>query len=308
MKANYSAPGKINIYFKVGSLLADGYHDVASVYQAVDLRETVLVEAAEAWQVAVEGNISDVHISEVPTDETNLVVKAAKALAPVAQLANPHPVNFVITKNVPVAGGMCGGSADAAAALLAVNDLWCTGVPAKKLLQTSAALGADVPFAILGGTAIGLGRGDQLKPIDDVHKLHWVLVACEGGLSTPAVYKRLDELRAARGENPSAMSPVSEPLDLIDALVGGDIEQIALLMHNDLQEAAIDLMPSLQQTIDAGVAAGALVGMVSGSGPTVAFLARSQQSAAEIAADLILAGHSALPTWGPSAGAKAESN
>lgn len=304
----YSAPGKINIFFEVGSLLPDGYHDVASVYQAVDLREKVSVQIADQWAVAVEGSISDSHLDDVPTDETNLVVKAAKVVASLAQLPNPQPINFKINKSVPVAGGMGGGSADAAAAVLAVNDFWCTGVSNEKLLQAAADLGADVPFAMMGGTAFGWGRGDQLKAIENVKQLHWVLVTCEGGLSTPAVYKRLDELRAARGEDPTAMAPLAEPQQLFEALVNGDVQQIANLIHNDLQEAAIDLKPSLQLTLDAGLAAGALAGMVSGSGPTIAFLAGSAQSAQSIATSLATSGFNALATWGPSAGAKAESN
>lgn len=304
----YSAPGKINIFFEVGSLLPDGYHDVASVYQAVDLREQVSVQVADHWSVAVEGNFSDSHLSDVPTDENNLVVKAAKVVANLAELPNVHPVHFKISKSVPVAGGMGGGSADAAAAVMAVNDYWCTGISDDDLLQGAAALGADVPFAMMGGTAFGWGRGDQLKAIDNVQKLNWVLVTCDHGLSTPAVYKRLDELRAARGEDATAMPALGEPKELFAALVTGDVLQIAKLIHNDLQEAAIDLIPSLQNTLDAGLAAGALAGMVSGSGPTIAFLASSVEQAHSIAASLASSGFNALATWGPSAGAKAESN
>lgn len=308
MITTFSAPGKINIFFKVGSLQQDGYHDVASVYQAVELREQVSIRPAEKWTVTVEGSITDAHLAEVPTDESNLVVKAAKAVAALADITSPHPVSFNIHKAVPVAGGMGGGSADAAAAVLAVNEMWCTGISREKLLQVSASLGADVPFAIMGGTAIGVGRGDVLRAIENVQQLHWVLIPCHVGLSTPAVYKRLDELRAQRGEDPHAMASVEEPSELIDALVRGDLNQISSLIHNDLQEAAIDLMPSLQQTIDAGISAGALVGVVSGSGPTVALLAQSKAHAEAIAEQMTSAGHLALPTWGPSVGAKAESN
>lgn len=301
-RISVSAPGKINIFFKVGSLQQNGFHEVLSIYQALDLRETVSVSVADNWQVSVSGALSAEQIAAVPTGEENLVVRAAKSIAELAGLENPHPVNFEITKNVPVAGGMGGGSADAAAALLAVDELWCTGVDGEALLHKAAELGADIPFALIGGTAVGVGKGDDLEPIDDVKQLHWVLVPMDAGLSTPRVYAKLDEIRAARGENPGLIATPSKPRELISALQFGDAREVAKYLHNDLQEAAVALMPELSITMHAGLAAGALAAMVSGSGPTVAMLAESEAAAESIAKHLAFEGYIAIPTHGPAKG------
>ena len=301
-RISVSAPGKINIFFKVGALQENGFHEVLSVYQALDLRETVTVSAADSWQVSVSGALSAEQIAAVPTGEENLVVRAAKSIAELAGLDNPHRVNFEITKNVPVAGGMGGGSADAAAALLAVDELWCTGIDGEALLHKAAELGADIPFALIGGTAIGVGKGDDLEPIDDVNQLHWVLVPMDAGLSTPRVYAKLDEIRAARGEDPELVATPSQPRELISALQFGDAREVAKYLHNDLQEAAVALMPELSITMHAGLAAGALAAMVSGSGPTVAMLAESAAAAESIANHLAFEGYIAIPTHGPAKG------
>ena len=295
-----SAPGKTNLFFAVGPLLEDGFHDVASVYLALDLREDVTVSPAETWSVTVSGNISAEQISAVPTGEVNLVVQAAKHVAKLANVSG-QPTAFAIDKHVPVAGGMGGGSADAAAALLAVNALWCTGVESK--LIESVELGADVPFALAGGIAIGLGRGEVLTQIDSVPEINLVLVTSDEGLSTPAVYKRLDELRAARGVDPTFAPEAVVPEELIRALQSGDQTAIAALLRNDLQEAALDLRPDLKKTIDAGIAAGALTGFVSGSGPTIAFLVADTDSAESLAQKLHIQGYRALAAAGPAVGA-----
>lgn len=303
-----SAPGKINIYFKVGALQPNGYHEVLSVYQALDLRETVAVSESENWQVSVSGNLSDEQIASVPTGEDNLVVRAAKTIATLARLQTEQCLSFEITKNVPVAGGMGGGSADAAAAMLAVDKLWGTEIDGEALMNAAAALGADIPFSFLGGTAIGVGKGDELEPIDGVQKLHWVLVPMDAGLSTPRVYAKLDEMRKLRGEDPEAVPAPVRPSDLIQAIQNGDAREVALLLHNDLQEAAVALMPELADTMRAGLAAGALASMVSGSGPTVAMLAESEESAESIANQLAFEGYIAIPTFGPAKGTLMEHN
>ena len=295
-----SAPGKTNLFFAVGPLLPDGFHDVASIYLALDLREEVTVSPAAEWSVSVSGNVSVEQLAAVPTGPENLVVKAAKRVAELAG-SDAQPVAFAIDKHVPVAGGMGGGSADAAAALVAVDSLWCTGV-SSRLVET-VDLGADVPFAVTGGIAIGLGRGEQLTQITDVPQINLVLVTSDEGLSTPAVYKRLDELRAARGIDPAEAPEARVAEELILALKSGDAVKIAGLLKNDLQEAALDLRPDLQQTIDAGLAAGALTGFVSGSGPTVAFLVADANASEEIAQKLHARGHNAIATAGPAAGA-----
>ena len=295
-----SAPGKTNLFFAVGPLLADGFHDVASVYLALDLREEVQVTPASTWSVSVSGNVSPEQIAGVPTGEDNLVVKAAKHVATLAGV-DAQAVAFEIDKHVPVAGGMGGGSADAAAALVAIDALWCTGVESR--LSNSVELGADVPFALTGGIAIGLGRGEVLTQIDSVPELNLVLVTSDEGLSTPAVYKRLDELRAARGIDPREASDAKVPVELVQALQSGNKAEIAALLKNDLQEAALDLRPDLKQTIDDGIEAGALTGFVSGSGPTIAFLVADANDAEELAQKLHARGYNALAASGPARGA-----
>lgn len=295
-----SAPGKTNLFFAVGPLKHDGFHDVASVYLALDLREEVTVSPAESWLVSVSGNISADQIASVPVGEDNLVVRAAKHVADLAKVS-AQPTAFAIDKHVPVAGGMGGGSADAAAALIAVNSLWNAGVESQ--LSESVELGADVPFALAGGIAVGLGRGEILTAIENVPAMHLVLVTSEEGLSTPAVYKRLDELRAARGIDPTEVPAAIVTDELIRALQSGDQKLIGSLLKNDLQEAALDLRPDLKATIDAGLAAGALTGFISGSGPTVAFLVADANNAEELAQKLHTMGHRALATAGPAAGA-----
>jgi 4-diphosphocytidyl-2-C-methyl-D-erythritol kinase len=302
-----SAPGKINIFFAVGPLMQDGYHEVVSIYQALDIRETVSVSASTEWSVSVTGILSADQLAAVPTGEDNLVVKAAKQVADISGNTEPQKLKFEISKNVPVAGGMGGGSADAAAALLAVNNFWGTGLDQTQLLAAAANLGADIPFAILGGTAVGTGRGENLSAVAKVKPLHWVLVANSNGLSTPRVYARLDEIRKDRGENPSDVSTPVVPAELIDALKSGDPIQVAKHLHNDLQEAAVDLMPELLETLDQGIEAGALAAMVSGSGPTIALLARDEESANQIANRLAIQGHYAIATFGPAIGTVLES-
>jgi len=303
-----SAPGKINIFFKVGALNSDGYHDVLSIYQALDIRETVTVSDSSRWKVSVSGALSEEQLAAVPTGEDNLVVRAAKSVAKLANITRTPELSFEITKNVPVAGGMGGGSADAAAAMMAVDDLWETRVDGEALMKAAAELGADIPFALLGGTALGIGRGDKLDPIDEVQKLHWVLVPMDAGLSTPRVYAKLDEIRAAKGQDPTLVPTPQVPHELIDALVHGDAREVAKHLHNDLQDAAVSLMPELSVTMDAGLAAGALAAMVSGSGPTIAMLAESEEAAESIANRLAFEGYIAIPTFGPAKGTLLEKN
>ena len=295
-----SAPGKTNLFFAVGPLLDDGFHEVASVYLALDLREEVTVTPSANWTVEVSGNLSAEQLAAVPTSEENLVVMAAKHVAELARVS-AQPIAFEIDKHVPVAGGMGGGSADAAAALVAVNALWCVGVDGQ--LADSVNLGADVPFALAGGIAVGLGRGELLTQIDSVPQLNLVLVTSNEGLSTPDVYERLDELRAERGVDPKQAPKASVPNQLIEALKSGDQVEIAGLLTNDLQEAALDLRPDLQLTIDAGISAGALAGFVSGSGPTIAFLAADADGAESLAQKLHTLGFPALAVSGPARGA-----
>ena len=284
-----SAPGKINLYFAVGPKLANGYHEVCSVYLALNLREVVGVDFANEITVSVDGSLPKAHLDAVPRDESNLVVRAAKDVT-------DQPLAFHIEKHVPVAGGMGGGSADAAAALLATETL--TGQLSTK---PAVSLGADVPFALMGGVALGTGVGEDLSPLELNTDLHIVLITSEGGLSTPAVYGKLDELRESADLIPE-VAP-QRPSELIEALAQGDVEAIARLAYNDLQWAALELKPELQEIIDRAKAAGALTAIVSGSGPTVFAIAKDSQTAESIAQTF---GDAAIVTTGPAAGARLE--
>ncbi|MFM5951226.1 MAG: 4-(cytidine 5'-diphospho)-2-C-methyl-D-erythritol kinase [Micrococcales bacterium] len=284
-----TAPGKINLYFAVGPKLANGYHEVCSVYLALNLRETVGVDFAPELSISVDGTLAQDHLNAVPRDETNLVVRAGRLVSEV-------PLRFEITKQVPVAGGMGGGSADAAAALVATEAL--TGLMAKQDVVT---LGADVPFALMGGVALGTGVGEKLLPLNMKGELHIVLITSAGGLSTPTVYAKLDELR--EGANLVPETAPQEPKELIAALAAGDIGAIARLAHNDLQWAALELKPELQDIIDRAKAAGALTALVSGSGPTVFAIASDSKTAHLIAEEF---GSAAVVTSGPATGARLE--
>jgi len=301
-----SAPGKINLFFSVGPLQNDGYHQVASVYQAMNLREFVVVAPADDWRVGVTGSLTETHLDAVPTDKSNLVVESAWFVAAQAGIETAAPTSFAIQKHVPVAGGMGGGSADAAAAIVAVNELWCAGLSDKKLRSAAGALGADVPFALLGETAVGTGIGDKLEPVQVAGELHWVLVPNEFGLSTPAVFAKLDDLREARGENPSKSPKAEVPADLLEALKRADAAALAPLLHNDLQEAAVALRPELAKLLQAGIDAGALAAIVSGSGPTIALLAADAADAHAIALRMRVYSPQAFATSGPAAGARIE--
>jgi 4-diphosphocytidyl-2-C-methyl-D-erythritol kinase len=288
-----TAQGKINLYFQVGSLLETGYHEVASVYQAVSLAERVAVTAASEWGVSVTGSISAMQLAQVPQGPENLVIRAAFSLARRVGFEEASPIQFEIEKRVPVAGGMGGGSADAAAALVAVNELWCLGLEGPELAEVAAELGADVPFALAGGTALGTGTGTELHPITSA-KLHWVLITGAEGLSTPSVYAELDRLRAEAGEPVSERAQAAVPEHLLAALDAGDLEAVSKLIHNDLEQAAISLRPELAQKIALAQSVGALRAMVSGSGPTVLCLARSSEHADELVAALGTRGEQAI--------------
>ncbi|MFB8281639.1 4-(cytidine 5'-diphospho)-2-C-methyl-D-erythritol kinase [Nocardia colli] len=289
------APSKVNLHLGVGDLRPDGYHDLTTVFQALSLSDDVEIAPASSLAVRVSGEGA----ADVPTDRTNLVWKAAVRLA--HQAGRAPLVEFAIAKGIPVAGGMAGGSADGAAALVGLNELWDLGLTRDELAAVGAELGSDVPFALHGGTALGTGRGERLLPVLSRNSFHWVLALAKGGLSTPAVFAELDRLRA-NGTPPR----LGEPQQLMQALAFGDPKQLAPLLGNDLQAAALSLKPELRRTLRAGVNAGALAGLVSGSGPTCAFLCESEESAVAVAAELAGAGvcRSIRTASGPVPGAR----
>jgi 4-diphosphocytidyl-2-C-methyl-D-erythritol kinase len=276
------APAKINLQLAVGRPGPDGYHGLATVYQAVglydDLTVTVATDGAGP-QIEVTGDQTD----QVPRDSTNLAVRAAALLA--ARTGVEPDVWLRLHKGIPVAGGMAGGSADAAAALVACDLLWQTGLGRDELEALGAELGADVPFALMGGTAVGTGRGDVLTQALARGDFHWVLAVADVGLSTPAVYAECDRLR---GDRPVLEPRVSERL--MQALGSGDAAAVGRELTNDLQAAALSLRPSLRQTLEIGQEYAALGGLVSGSGPTVAFLVADPDKALDLTVALSASG------------------
>ena len=247
------APAKLNLFFEVGRRRADGYHDVLSLYQALDLFEEVHTEPAENWQVSVVGDLPQADLDLVPRDETNLVVKAAKALALAAGIHNPQPMHFQIVKRVPAAGGVAGGSADAAAAMVALNEAWCLGLDFEQLTKVAAQLGADVPFALLGGTAIGVGSGVELKRIDSLPNQNVLLVFSTPGISTKESFAVFDELYP----NGDIHSRAEDLLSFDLSLTG----------RNSLLAPALRIRPDLAEVMALGQGA-----KLSGSGPTIYFL------------------------------------
>ena len=279
-------PAKINLQLAVGPLRPDGYHGLVTVFHAIGLFNMVSVAAAEADSVAVTGEGA----GQVPADGDNLALRAVRALrAVVAAQAGPG-VAVTINKRIPVAAGLAGGSADAAAALVGCNELWRAGLPVRELCEIAAGVGSDVAFAVLGGTAVGRGRGERLTPaLMPAARYHWVLAFADGALSTPEVYGTLDRLRAADGRAGKAAEPELST-ELMAALRAGDLERLGRSLSNDLQAPAISLFPALRKTLDVGRESGALGALVSGSGPTCLFLARDARHATDLAVALSGAG------------------
>jgi 4-diphosphocytidyl-2-C-methyl-D-erythritol kinase len=300
-----SSPGKVNVYFAVGAFLKDGFHDVASCYQALSLRERVLVELTGSFSIDFAGPFEAESQLLVPRDSTNLVYQAGEQLKALGSSLGSDKVSFLIHKSVPIAGGMAGGSADAAAALVALNSLFGSGLE-DQLPEAAANLGSDVPFSLMGGTAIGVGRGEVLTKVQDGPALHWVMTPNPAGLSTPQVFRQLDVMRVNQGIDVSSLEAPQVPEELLEALASGDVVEVAKLMHNDLEIAAVAMLPELADTLEAGRKAGSLRSMVSGSGPTIAHLAKNAIHAEQIATRLHSAGYPSLVTYTSNSGTRLE--
>jgi 4-diphosphocytidyl-2-C-methyl-D-erythritol kinase len=289
------APAKINLHLGVGAPRDDGFHPLVTVYQAVGLCDDVQVDPSAGWSLGV--TVPDwMDPDAVPVTGDNIVDRAARLLA------DHHGIDPLaavsVAKSIPVAGGMAGGSADAAAALVALDRLWDVHTSDDDLLAIAAELGSDVPFALLGGTALGTGRGELVEPVVDPSTWWWVAVPSREGLSTPAVYRRYDELNPAAPEEPESANA------LLLALATGDPEILSGALHNDLEAAAVDLRPDLAELLALGEDCGALRGLVSGSGPTCLFLTSGADHARAVASELVAAGQEVvLVANGPVAGA-----
>jgi 4-diphosphocytidyl-2-C-methyl-D-erythritol kinase len=289
------APAKINLHLGVGAPRVDGLHPLVTVYQAVGLYDDVTARESSGWQVGMR--LPDwMETTAVPAIGENIVDRAADLLAAHHGLARLGDVH--VAKEIPVAGGMAGGSADAAAALVALDRLWGARTSDDDLLELAAQLGSDVPFALLGGTALGTGRGELVSPVNDACTWWWVVVPSDNGLSTPEVYRHFDRMFP---DAPAEPVPADA---LLGAIAAGDAWALADALHNDLEAPAVDLRPELGKLIETGESAGALRGMISGSGPTCVFLCGSADHARSLAAELAGAGHPVvLAANGPVAGA-----
>jgi 4-diphosphocytidyl-2-C-methyl-D-erythritol kinase len=285
------APAKINLLLRVGAPDSSGYHPLVTVFQALDLWDEVTVEAASHDELVITGPGD---LSGVPTDSRNIVWRAADALAD--RFGQREPLKITVTKRIPVAGGMAGGSADAAATLIALNELWQMSLGADVLTEVARGLGADVPFSLLGGCALGQSRGDELTPLDAGRLLHVVILRSPFELSTPLVYSTLDTLRA--GQTP----PLPSPAQVI-GMANAEPDTLAILIGNDLQEAAIRLAPAVGDAVAAASLAGATAAMVSGSGPTVWGLCRDDEHARGVSQTLTDQGWDAFPVQSTALGA-----
>lgn len=286
------APAKINLHLGVGPVRDDGFHPLDTVYQAVSLYDDVTVTDAGEWSVFVVP-VGAVDVAEVPLDESNIAIRAGKLLA------EHHGIDrcarIEIAKGIPVAGGMAGGSADAAATLVALDRLWNLATPDADLLALAADLGSDVPFALVGGSAHGTGRGELVEPVTDNGTWWWVVVPNADGLATPSVYRAFDELGADAGS--------LDPSGVLGALAHADLIALGDALRNDLQAAALDLRPDLAEVADALEKAGVIRVLLSGSGPTFLGLVGSQEQALRLRERLLDDGRIAFVATGPVAGA-----
>ena len=274
-------PAKVNLQLSVGPVRPDGFHELATVFQAVSLCDEITVRPGSGPGITL--TLSGEGEGTLPLDAGNLAYRAAQLLAEHTG-ADPS-VDIHIHKTIPIAGGMAGGSADAAATLLACDALWRQATPREELAALAAELGSDVPFALHGGTAIGTGRGENLTPVLSRGAFHWVFAIADGGLSTPAVYGECDRLRSGRTVPDPYVSDI-----LMQAVRAGDAVLLGKALHNDLQPAALSLRPALRQVLEVGEDFGALGRIVSGSGPTCAFVARDDEHSLDLAVALTASG------------------
>ena len=288
-------PAKVNLQLSVGPKKANGYHDVVTVFQAISLMDTLNISHADQFDISISGDYSN----GVPLDQSNLVYKAVELMS--EKFDTDKNISIEINKSIPVAGGMAGGSADAAATLLGIDALYALGLSKDELGEVARKLGSDVPFMLHGGTAVGRGHGDEITPALSRGNYHWVIAVSSSGLSTPAVYGECDRLRTGLDIKDPSLND-----ELLQALLSGDSTRVGKSLNNDLQAAAISLRPALRLILDTGQEYGALGGIVSGSGPSVAFLVADEDHSLDLAVALTSSGvvGSVARAQGPVTGAK----
>jgi 4-diphosphocytidyl-2C-methyl-D-erythritol kinase len=274
------APAKINLAFLAGPLRPDGYHSVISIYQALDIFEKVSVESSHDWSVELVG-VNLAEADRIPVDGSNLVIKAALELARHVGIEKPQPMRFVIEKRVPPAAGMAGGSADAAASLVALNRAWGLDLSSIELSKVAGKIGSDVPFALLGGTALGLDTGIELTPLPPLGVHFALLVFSTPGLLTADVFLEFDRLFPAGNLTKTPDQVRNEYESGIGKILG----------DNSLEVAAYSLRPDLfgmAQLIPGKKA------FVSGSGPTLFMLSKDSKEVDSWNQAFIASGFSAI--------------
>ncbi len=288
-------PAKVNLQLSVGPKESDGYHEVVTVFQAISLFDNVKVAAADEFSITVSGD----YTNAVPLDQSNLVYKAIELMA--EKFDTARNLEISIEKSIPVAGGMAGGSADAAAVLLGIDQLYRLGLSKDEMGEIARKLGSDVPFMLHGGTAVGRGHGDEITPALSRGNYHWVIAVSSTGLATPAVYAECDRLRTGLDIKAPTLND-----ELLQALLSGDATRVGKSLSNDLQAAACSIRPALRLILDTGQEYGALGGVVSGSGPSVAFLVADEDHSLDLAVALTSSGvvGSVARAQGPVTGAK----
>lgn len=289
------APAKVNLQLSVGPKEADGYHQVVTVFQAVSLMDVVKISESDQFAISIKGD----YTTGVPLDQSNLVFKAVQLMS--EKFDTSTKLDVEINKSIPVAGGMAGGSADAAATLLGIDQLYGLGLTKDELGEVARKLGSDVPFMLHGGTAVGRGHGDEITPALSRGTYHWVIAVSSSGLSTPAVYGECDRLRTGLDIKAPSLND-----ELLQSLLSGDSVRVGNSLNNDLQAAACSLRPALRLILDTGNEYGALGGIVSGSGPSVAFLVADEDHSLDLAVALTSSGvvGSVARAQGPVPGAK----
>lgn len=289
------APAKVNLQLSVGPKEADGYHQVVTVFQAVSLMDVIKISESDQFGISIKGD----YTTGVPLDQSNLIFKAVQLMS--EKFDTSTSLDFEINKSIPVAGGMAGGSADAAASLLGIDQLYGLGLTKDELAEVAREIGSDVPFMLHGGTAVGRGRGDEITPALSRGTYHWVIAVSSSGLSTPSVYGECDRLRTGLDIKAPTLND-----ELLQSLLSGDSVRVGKSLNNDLQAAACSLRPALRLILDTGQEYGALGGIVSGSGPSVAFLVADEDHSLDLAVALTSSGvvGSVARAQGPVTGAK----
>jgi 4-diphosphocytidyl-2-C-methyl-D-erythritol kinase len=275
------ARAKINLFLSVGPLREDGYHEIRSVMQALELSDELYFRRTDGFRGKITLRCSD---GNLPEGEENLVWRAVETFACETGVMDEGGLEVFINKRIPIGSGLGGGSADAAAALLAMNHIWELEMPLAEIERIGALVGSDIPFCLHGGTAKVTGRGEKVEPLEPLASLQVVVAAPDEQASTAEVYRRFDSVVAGSG------LPGEKELEraftaLLEGVKNGDFEAVRANLHNSLESATIagDRLEIYKNT---ALEAGAAAALMTGSGPAVFALAQTPEAAAEVAWEL----------------------